>query len=185
MLQDSTAARCEPTLYWPAAVTHFPVAAFAVEAPEPLYELLGFSGKLYNGLGAFNTDRDCSLEAGVRVFAFLQEGDPSTLQVSDLGVLDVTVVAEATLTGAGAGPFVSVEVTLPTPVRVKQTGTLWLGYDASLDATTGPGGCLGGCTKTNASFWGWSAEANHFDMPPGWAERSDGNVLLAATVRKD
>ena len=181
-LADAYAESCEPELYWPAASTHFPYIVWQVEAPAPPYDIVSFTAGTWNASSAFGGDRACDATLGLRVFAFVHEGSPDTLTLAENGLPDTPVIAEAVLFGPTGGDWevVSASVVLDEPVRVESEGTLWIGYDASMDAGSGLGSCLAGCKEGDAT-WLWMSEDGVMGAP-GWQERIDSNVLLAVDV---
>lgn len=183
-LADAYANSCVPDLYWPAATTHYPYIVWQVEAPAPPYDIVSFTAETWNAQAAFGEgSRGCDATLGLRVFAFLHEGTPDTLSLGDNGLPDTPVIAEAVLVGPTGGDWATVSATveLDEPIRVETEGTLWIGYDSSMDAGSGLGSCLAGCAEGDAT-WLWMSK-NGVAGGPGWQERIDTNVLLAVDVK--
>ncbi len=180
-LSDPLYASCERNLYWPVAMTHFPVAATPVETPEPPYDIVGFSAEFYNADGALDGGRNCKASKGVRVFAYVSDAPPDSVEPGSSGMPELTPVAEAILKGADDEGVIHGSVTLDEPVRVEEGQTLWVGYDASEDNGVVGGVCFSGCSDGSGDMWMWMAPDNNFGSDGGWENRTDA-VLLAVDV---
>ncbi|TNE88474.1 MAG: hypothetical protein EP330_13965 [Deltaproteobacteria bacterium] len=166
-------------LYWPVAMSHFPVALIPVEAPAAPYQITGFSGEMFNLTAGFANGRDCDASHGVTVFAYLSDVAPSEVPASGMPV--PTKVAEATLATDEVGDIVHASVTLDTPVAVEDGQSLWVGYDASLDAGSGAGACFSGCETGSGGMYMWQEAGSTMGGTGDWTNRPE-LVLLAVEV---
>ena len=124
--------------YWPLKQYWWPMGFTAVQAPEPPYEIHAMAMYMLSGRQA--GPPNCDTTVPVRLLVYVGDEPPSSFVggAGDLEFPDVPITAsvEAVGTTELGEQWVAEVVSgvFAEPVRIEESGTLWLGYSQAVES---------------------------------------------------